>query len=151
MENRMSVFFFENQGIITIESPDLEKLKRAAATAPLRRARYCLHHSHDDDVQEMVIAFCQNSSVPVHRHSNKSESYHVIEGELKILFFDNEGNVTRTIHMGQIDSGLPFMYRLSVNEWHTIRPLSEFVVLHEITSGPFVKEENEILDMSGEE
>lgn len=147
--NNMSVFFFENQNIITIEFPDLEKLKKSASEAPLRRARYCLHHSHSDTVQEMVIAFCKDSIVPIHRHNNKSESYHIIEGELEILFYDNDGKVTRTIRMGQMGLDLPFLYRLSTDEWHTIKPLTEYVIIHEITSGPFVKEENEILQIPG--
>lgn len=149
VNKQMTVFFFEHQDIITIELPDLEKLKKAAVEAPLRRSRYCLHHSHSDMVQEMVIAFCKDSVVPIHRHTDKTESYHVIEGELEVLFYDDNGRLTKKIKMGTIGSGLPFLYRLSTNAWHSIRLLSEYVIIHETTSGPFVKEENEILQIRG--
>ena len=143
--NNMSVFFFENQNIITIEFPDLEKLKKSASEAPLRRARYCLHHSHSDTVQEMVIAFCKDSIVPIHRHTDKSESFHVIEGEMEVLFYNDNGKVKKTIKMGQMGSGLPFLYRLSTNEWHSVKLLTEYVVIHETTSGPFVEQDDEFL------
>lgn len=147
MANNMSVFFFEDQDIITIKKPDLDKLKKAATAATLRRSRYCLHHLPDDKVQEMVIAFCKDSNVPIHRHRNKSESFHIIEGKLEILFYNDQGTIMERIEMGAYGTGLPFLYRLSSDKWHTIRPLSDFVVIHETTSGPFIKEDADILVM----
>jgi cupin fold WbuC family metalloprotein len=138
----MSVIFFRGQDIIRIERPALEALKKDAEKAVLRRARLCLHQSHDDKVQEMVIAFCRDSYVPPHRHLGKSESFHVIEGELMVVFFDSEGNVTERLKMGAIDSGLPFLYRLSSSIYHTVIPLTEWVIIHETAAGPFVKEES---------
>ena len=145
MESNTSVFFLEDRDIITITHPDIDKLKKAAAEASLRRSRCCLHQSHDDNVQEMVIAFCQDSNVPIHRHRNKSESFHIIEGKLEILFYDDQGNITERIEMGTFGTGLPFLYRLSSDKWHTVKPLSDFVVIHETTSGPFIKEDVDIL------
>lgn len=145
MKSDMSVLFLNSRDIIKIKEKDLDKLERVAAKAPLRRARYCLHNSHNDTVQEMVIAFCKDSSVPVHRHRNKSESFHVIRGELEVVFYDDDGNIIKKIKMGTLGSGLPFLYRLSNDAWHTVRPLTEYVIVHETASGPFNKEEDEIL------
>ena len=143
----MSVVYFKGQDVITIEEIDLGKLKKMAEKAPLRRARYCLHQSHTDKVQEMVIAFCRDSIIPIHRHKNKSESFHVIEGKLGVLFYDNDGNVTRKIKMGPIGSGLPFLYRLASEYWHNSKLLTDYVVIHEIVAGPFIKEKDEIMDI----
>ena len=141
----MSTTSFPSQDIVEIDQAQIEKLKVSAAESPLKRARICLHHSHDDKVQEMVIAFCRGTYNPPHRHQDKSESFHVIEGELVVVFFDDLGNVTRRIKLGRPESGdLTFLYRLSNTLWHTVVPLSEFVVIHETTSGPFVKSENEV-------
>lgn len=145
----MTAIFFDNAPVITLSSQDMETLKEKAQTAPLRRARYCLHHTEDDPVQEMVIAFCADSEVPVHRHMNKSESFHVISGELEIIFHDDEGKETRRILMGEPKSGLPFVYRLAAPMWHTVRPLSDFVVIHEVTTGPFVQGDMEVLGKEG--
>jgi cupin fold WbuC family metalloprotein len=139
----MSVKFFTGQEIIEIRPEQLGELKRAAAEAPLKRARLCLHHDHSDQVQEMVIAFDRGTYVRPHRHRGKTESFHVIEGELEVVFFDDGGRVTRRVRMGPRDSGHAFLYRLSSSLWHSVVPLSDFVVIHETTTGPFVKGETE--------
>jgi cupin fold WbuC family metalloprotein len=139
----MSATFFIGDDITEITREQLEHLKQAAMQAPLKRARFCLHHSHDDKIQEMVIAFCRESYVRPHRHIDKSESFHVIEGELEVVFFDDGGQVTRRIKMGPFGSGHTFLYRLSSDLWHTVVPLSEFVIIHETTTGAFVKGETE--------
>ncbi|PYS24702.1 MAG: cupin fold metalloprotein, WbuC family [Acidobacteria bacterium] len=143
----MSTISFPDQDIIEIDEAQIEKLKISAAESPLKRARICLHHSHHDKVQEMVIAFCRGTYNPPHRHQNKSESFHVIEGNLVVVFFDDDGQVTQRIKLGPPGSaGAAFLYRLASTLWHTVVPLSEFVVIHETTSGPFLKSENEVAD-----
>lgn len=139
----MSAVSFSSEEIIEVGREQLDQLKQAATQATLKRARLCLHHDHSDKVQEMVIAFCQDSYVRPHRHVNKSESFHVIEGDLAVIIFDNKGHVTRRITMSPRGSGHTFLYRLSSSLWHTVVPLSEFVIIHETTTGPFVKGETE--------
>lgn len=138
-----STTFFCREEIIEVGQEQLDQLKRAAMRDPQRRARLCLHHDHSDKVQEMVIAFYQGSYVRPHRHINKSESFHVIEGLLAVVFFDDKGQVTRRLKMGPCSNGGTFLYRLSSSLWHTVMPLSEFVVIHETTTGPFIREETE--------
>ena len=144
----MSETFFSGQEIIEIKENQLDDLKVAATKAPLKRARFCLHHNLTDQVHEMIIAFCQESYIRPHRHTNKSESFHIIEGKLAVIFFDDEGNVTRQIKMGTVGSDSIFFYRLSSNLWHTVVPLSDFVIIHETTTGPFIKEESEFAPWS---
>lgn len=117
----------------------LDQLKHDAQTAPLGRARLCLHRDHADAIQEMVIAFCRGSLVRPHRHEGRCESLHVIEGSLAVLLFDDAGRVDRRIDLAAPPMGdAPFMYRLSASLWHAVVPLSDSVVVHEVTQGPFV-------------
>lgn len=139
----MSTTFFPGQDVIEIQAGQLEQLKAAAASAPLRRARLCLHHTHQDVVQEMVIAFCRDTYNRPHRHQGKSESFHVIEGRLAVLFFDDEGRPERRITLGPPGSGLTFVYRLRNSKWHTVIPLSEVAVIHETTTGPYTPADTE--------
>lgn len=141
----MTVFKFDETDIIKLSNNHIKRLKLAALDAPLRRARYCLHKNENDLVQEMVIAFCRDSAVPVHRHKGKSESFHVIEGEIDIIFYDDDGNPTHTVSLDATGEEKPFIYRLNCDLWHTVKPKTEFVVIHEITTGPFVKSEQELL------
>ena len=115
----------------------LEELKRKAAQAPRRRFRLCLHQSHKDPIQEMVIVFCKDSRVAPHRHVQKGESFLVLEGELDVVHFDDDGNVTKKVALGAPGSGKPFLYRFPGSDWNTVVPRSDFVVLHETSPGPF--------------
>ena len=139
----MAVFYFPDPGIIEINQRHLDQLKQAARQAPLRRARFCLHRDENDKVHEMVIAFCRDSYVPPHRHRNKSESFHVIEGRLLVVFFNEQGAVTGKMEMSPLAAGKTFFYRLNAEQWHTVIPLTDFVILHETTPGPFRKEESD--------
>ena len=89
----------------------------------------------------MVLAFCAGTEVPIHRHRNRTESFHVIEGQLEVLIFDDRGIVTESIKMGPIESGLTFLYRINKDAWHTVKPLTEIVIIHEVVAGPYEKME----------
>lgn len=135
---------FAGGDVVELGPDVLDDLKRRAAKAPLRRPRLCLHRGHDDTVHEMVIALGRDSYVPPHRHLSKSESFHLIEGEVLVVLFDEEGRVARRIHLGPPGSGRPFLYRLSPPSWHSVVPLTEFAAFHETTNGPFVPGSQEI-------
>jgi cupin fold WbuC family metalloprotein len=144
----MNTTFTADPDIIEIYPDRLAELKTAAADSPLRRARICLHHSHADSVQEMLIAFCRDSYNRPHRHRRKSESFHLIEGRVLIVFFDESGVPTRKVFLGPAGSGLPFVYRLSSDRWHTVIPLDDYVLVHETTTGPFEPGQTEFADWS---
>ena len=72
-----------------------------------------------------------------HKHIGKSESFHVIEGLLLVVVFDDEGSKIEDIPMGDMHSGELFYYRLPANLYHTVIPQQDFVVFHEVTNGPF--------------
>jgi cupin fold WbuC family metalloprotein len=76
-----------------------------------------------------------------HRHpQGKDESYYVVEGEMVVFIFDDSGQVVRHFDMGEFASGKTVLYRLSSNLWHLPVPLTEWVVYHEVFTGPFQKE-----------
>jgi cupin fold WbuC family metalloprotein len=133
----MPEVFYNEQDIVCVGPQWVEQLKAAAAASPLRRARLRLHLDNADAVQEMIIALCRDVLFRPHRHEAKSESFHMIEGDLHVLVFDDEGRVTRNVHMGPPGSGRHYCYRLCRPAWHAIVPKSEFVVFHETTMGPF--------------
>ena len=117
----------------------LEQLKKYAEDAPYRRARFCLHHSTDEAVQEMIIAFCGDSLVPPYLHVGRNESTHIIEGRLAVIFLSNEtGDAVERVDLSPLGQDGPFMYRISGPRWHVVVPLTQYVVVHEISKGPFV-------------
>jgi cupin fold WbuC family metalloprotein len=138
---------FRNIGpIIEVDDATIEMLLEAAASEPKRRARLNMHNSDDDLIHEMIIAFRKDSLNMPHRHVGKSESMHVILGRVLVVLFDDHGNETRRIMVyGSADYGLnrgSSVFRMAAPIWHTVIPLDDKVVVHEVTNGPFLPGQN---------
>lgn len=133
----MAAVIYNTDPVAVVGGEMLARLKDEAVTAPLRRARFCLHHSPDDRLHEMLIVFCRDSLVRPHRHTDKSESFHVVEGRLTVVLFDDDGKPIRRIPMAPPGQGLPFLYRVDGPIWHSLILESEYVSIHEVTNGPF--------------
>ncbi len=126
--------------IVHIDTSDIAILKDNIQHAPDNRIRICTHHENDI-VHEMIIAINKESYIRPHKHNNKSESFHMVEGEMDVVIFDDAGKLLKIISMGQTGSGKSFFYRLSSPFFHTVYLRTEYVIFHETTHGPFIKED----------
>lgn len=129
---------FRNRDAVAVVGDDwLRRLKENAAAAPKRRARLCLHADDAAPVHQMVVALCADSAIAPHRHDAKPESFHVVDGDLAILLFADDGAVERVIRLGAPGSGKPFMCRIAASAWHSVVAESTCAIFHETTAGPF--------------
>ena len=125
--------------IVKINDQDISYLKNNVLHTPYKRIRICAHQDISHLLHEMVIVIAKGSYVRPHKHINKSESFHMIEGQLDVVIFNDEGNIFEVISMGDISSGKNFFYRLSANHFHSLILKSDLVIFHETTQGPFLK------------
>ena len=81
------------------DSDVFSSLKRDAELSPRRRANYNVHEHYDDVVQRLFIAMMPDSYVRPHRHTqaHKWEFFMVLEGSIDILFFDDDGCLTKRV------------------------------------------------------
>jgi cupin fold WbuC family metalloprotein len=129
---------FHNTDDFAQVGPDwIDRLKSVARQSEQRRARLCLHRSNDDRLHEMIIALCSDCLFQPHRHPNKSESFHMIEGRVAIVIFDDAGTPTRSLLLTPPGQGGSLCYRMCTPSFHAVLPLDDVVVFHEITNGPF--------------
>jgi cupin fold WbuC family metalloprotein len=129
--------FIAEDPIVRFGGEDIAFLKRQAQANARKRARICAHKTNDDTLHEMLIAISAASYIRPHKHIGKSESFHIVEGEVDVAVFDESGALVDVIELGAIGSGRKFFYRLSESAFHTLLIRSEFLVLHEVTNGPF--------------
>jgi cupin fold WbuC family metalloprotein len=134
------VFVAEDR-IVRAGPPEIAFLKAQAASNPRKRARICAHRSSGDRLHEMLIAISSDSYIRPHRHRDKSESFHIVEGSVDVVFFDDAGKIADVVELGDANTGRNFYYRLSDSLFHTLVIHSEFLIVHEVTNGPFVREE----------
>jgi cupin fold WbuC family metalloprotein len=135
--------YYNTEPIAEVQSDWCDRLKINAIESDKKRARLCLHHTAGDPLHEMIVVFHKDAVIAPHRHHGKSESFHVIFGELDVLLFDEEGRPSRVVSMGDPASGKSFVYRLSVPTWHSVIVRSEFAGIHEVTDGPFRLEDSD--------
>jgi cupin fold WbuC family metalloprotein len=121
--------------ISTVGPGEIAFVKAQARSVVRRRARLCLHRSSYDRLHDMVIAFDHSTYLRPHRHDDKSETFHLIEGNASVVVFDDRGNIARVIALGG-DQGQR-LYRMDEPHYHTLVVHSEMLVIHEVTNGPF--------------
>ena len=90
----------------------------------------------------MIIAFFPNSYIAPHRHNGRPESLTIIQGRAAVIFFNDNGTIRNCFFLGFSPDDIPF-YRINGNIWHTLIPWSEFLVVHEISKGPFTNQNND--------
>ena len=135
--------YLATEAVPRITAEHLRGLVAVAASLPRQRARICLHRSDAAPIHEMVIALGRETYVQPHRHRGKSESFHVIEGRCDVVLFDDVGEISDVISLGEPGSGLPFLYRIATPIFHTLVIRTPFFVIHETTNGPFIPEETD--------
>ncbi|MBL6935301.1 MAG: cupin fold metalloprotein, WbuC family [Alphaproteobacteria bacterium] len=97
--------------------------------------RLCLHEGPDATLHDMIVVQYAGQYFRPHKHLEKSESYHMIEGEMGIVIFDDEGNVVDACRMNT--SGTT-VYGVGTGMYHANFPLTDVAVYHESRPGPFV-------------
>lgn len=129
--------FIASDSIVKLGWEQVIFLKQQAANNRRKRARICAHKTNDDPLHEMLIAISAGCYIHPHRHLGKSESFHIVEGELDLVVFNDDGMLLEVIQLGSPKSGRYFFHRLSDNAYHTLIVRSDFLILHEVTNGPF--------------
>jgi cupin fold WbuC family metalloprotein len=137
MERVSKEAFYSRKPITEIDQSTIEVLLNEMESTPRKRIRLCLHDDVVNPLHEMAIVLGRESYIRPHKHEGKTESFHIIEGRLSVVFFDDNGKVQKVLRMGPLDSGLTFFYRLSNACFHAVVPESEYVIFHETTNGPF--------------
>ena len=123
--------------IVKIDKKAIIGLKKMAKLNKRRRFRLCAHKDIEDSIHEMLIVHEKDCYVRPHMHVNKTESFHIIEGTVDVIIFDENGQIKDIIPMGDYGSGRKFFYRLPPSCYHTLLIQSDMLVFHEVTNGPF--------------
>lgn len=137
--------------VVQVGQDSIEVFQEQAARNARHRARLCAHKDNQNRIHEMFIALTKEAYIRPHRHVNKSESFHVIEGTATVVFFDDAGKIEEVIEIGDYSSGKPFYYRNEDARFHTQIVTSEKLVFHETTNGPFNRADTVLAPWSPED
>lgn len=137
-----------DEKIVRVGQPEIAAVQAAVEQSTRGRSRICAHRDTSDLLHEMFIVLSRATYIRPHRHFGKSESFHIIQGELDVVIFDEQGLVADVVEMGCYGSSRDFFYRLADPLFHTVLVRSETVVFHETTNGPFRREDTQFAPWS---
>ncbi len=133
--------YYKVGSMVSLDKEAIAQMKVKGLKNERQRVRICTHNDVTSSVHEMMIVHTQGTYVRPHKHIQKSESFHVIEGCAILVLFDEAGSVVRMIELGDYASGKQFYYRLDEDYYHTLLITSPIIVFHETTKGPFNRDE----------
>lgn len=133
--------YVADEAIVSVGRKEMEFLKGKVNETKRKRVRLCAHASTENTLHEMFVVYMDMTYVKPNLHVNKDESLHILEGEADFIFFDDKGNITEVIRLGDYHSNRQFYCRVPAFAYHTIIMRSQRLVIHEVTPGPFRRED----------
>lgn len=113
----------------------IEDLKAMTVKYSEKNLRLCLHSGPEALFHSMIILERKGTYYAPHRHRNKGECWHIIEGSLGAFAFDEYGLL---IDAQRLDNTGTIIYRVELGMYHTVSALSDIVIYHESKLGPFL-------------
>lgn len=114
----------------------LDEVTAKAKTSERLRMNFNLHDSLEAKAQRLLNALEPGTVLPIHRHRNTAETYIVLRGSMKVLFYNDQKELTgeSIIDPKQKEYGI----HLPAGQWHTLEVLESNTVLFEVKDGPYI-------------
>ena len=136
----MKQFKFLFKKINFINNSIIQSIKKNIKYKKIKRYKICLHKNEKEKVQEMLNFSNGFNYYRPHKHLNGvSESYHIIEGQMEIYIINSKCKVKKKIKLSAKSKNNYFIFKISTPEYHFVVPSSEWLIYHEVTTGPWNK------------
>lgn len=100
------------------------------------RMNYNFHDTLDAPCQRLLNALEPGTVVPIHRHKHTSETYILLSGKLKMMFYNDEKEVIEETILS-IESG-NYGIHIPAGVWHSMDVLVSGTVIFETKDGPYM-------------
>ena len=114
---------------MVIDSLLLDKLTAQAKASPRLRMNLDLRNSDADSSQRMLNVLMTDTVIPIHRHTETSETVIVCRGKVREEFYDAEGNKTAEFVM-EAGGECPGI-QVPMGQYHTLVCLEDGSVIFE--------------------
>jgi cupin fold WbuC family metalloprotein len=133
-----------NEQMKIVTTALLKKLSEQAMQSPRKRTMFCLHETDKDTLHRMCNVLQPGTYMQPHKHISmqKREVFVLIQGEMLVCLFDDDGNVTECIELSR-ESG-NFVIEIPPDVFHTIISLQVNSVVFECKDGPYNAETDKL-------
>ncbi|MEG1592605.1 MAG: WbuC family cupin fold metalloprotein [Bacteroidales bacterium] len=118
----------------------LDTVTSQAKDSKRLRMNYNLHDSLDAKAQRLLNALEVGTFLPIHRHIHTSETYILLRGKIKVMFYDKnliDGKyklVEETVLDPLVGN---YGVHIPAKQWHTLEVLESGSVIFEVKDGPY--------------
>ena len=114
----------------------LDQVSQQAKESPRLRMNYNFHDGLDAKAQRLLNALEPGTQLVIHRHPETAETYIVLRGALKLIFYNDNKRITNEflIDPKKEEYGL----HIPKGQWHTVEVLEEDTVIFEVKDGPYI-------------
>ena len=113
----------------------LNKVTEQAKTSDRLRMNYNLHDSLEAKAQRLLNALEPGTELPIHRHPHTAETYIVLRGAIKVLFYNDDRMLTNEFMINPLEGR--YGIHIPAGQWHTLEVLESGTVIFEVKDGPY--------------
>lgn len=118
-----------------IDKNILDSLSEEAKKSPRLRFGKDMRTSAEDQSQRMLNAMEPGTIVPIHRHTQTTETVAVLRGKVRQKYYDNEGQLIREDEISA--SGPCPFYVVPKGMWHTTECLESGTIIFDCKDGAY--------------
>ena len=96
---------------------------------------YNFHDVLDAPAQRLLNALQLGTVVPVHRHPHTAETYIILRGKIRMLYYNDQKEVTDEAILDARTG--KFGVHIPKNQWHALEVLERNTVIFEVKDGPY--------------
>lgn len=119
----------------------LNEVTQQAKESPRLRMNHNLHDSLEAKAQRLLNALEPGTVLPVHRHPNTAETYILLRGKIKVMFYNDRKEMTESMLLDPMAGG--YGVHIPANQWHTLEVMESGTVIFEVKDGPYIPLERE--------
>ena len=121
----------------------LDKVSEHAQTNPRLRMNHNFHDLAESAVQRLLNALEPGTQIPVHRHRHTAETYILLRGRIRVMYYNDQGIETDSAILDPKESS--FGIHIQAGQWHSLEVLESGSVIFEVKEGPYAPLEAEDL------
>ena len=119
-----------------IDKSLLDSVTAGAKESNRLRMNYNFHDSLNAPCQRLLNALEPETIVPIHRHQHTSETYILLRGKLRMMFYnDDKEMIEETILSSESTN---YGIHIPAGVWHAMEVLASGTVIFETKDGPYM-------------
>lgn len=118
-----------------IDQQLLDRVSGQAQNHPRLRMNHNFHDSVEANVQRLLNALEPGTQLPIHRHRHTEETYVLLRGRIKVMYYDDHGTETDSTVLDPNES--TYGIHIPIGQWHSLEVLEPGTVIFEVKEGPY--------------